>query len=63
MDKCRFPDGLTIKPDGQNELDPCFYDVVEEYRNVTVRVLRCRNCGRIELEWERQDNTEEITEE
>ena len=63
MYRCRFPDGLTIKPDGQNELDPCFYDVVEEYRNVTVRVLRCRNCGRIELEWERQDNTEEITEE
>ncbi len=63
MDKCHFPNGLTVKPDGENELDPCFYDVVEEYRNVTVRVLRCRNCGHIELEWERQDNTEEITEE
>lgn len=60
--KCRFPDGLTVKPDGENELDPCSYKVVEEYSNVTVRVLRCRKCGHTELEWERQDNTEEVTE-
>lgn len=55
--------GVIFKPDGVNELDPCFYDEIEEHRNVTVRVLRCRNCGHIELEWKRQWNTEDILEE
>lgn len=58
MDKCSFGDGVTIKPDGENELDPCFYETVETYRNVTVKVLRCTKCGHIELNWYMQDNTE-----
>ena len=60
MGKCSWPEGLTIKPDGQNELDPCIYDQVEEYENVTVRILRCRKCGHIQIEWERQENTVQI---
>lgn len=51
--KCQPPDGVSIKPDGVNELDPCLYDEVETYQNVTVHVLRCRRCGHIEIEWER----------
>ena len=58
MSKCSFGDGVTIKPDGENELDPCFYETVETYRNVTVKVLRCTKCGHIELNWYMQDNTE-----
>ncbi|MBR1620132.1 hypothetical protein IJ674_09600 [bacterium] len=50
MCKCSFPDGITIKPDGINELDPCIYEEVEVHHNVTVRVLKCRKCGHIELE-------------
>jgi hypothetical protein len=23
--RCRFPDGLAVKPDGVHELDPCVY--------------------------------------
>lgn len=57
--KCSFP-GLTIKPDGVNELDPCNYEEVECYKNVTVHVLRCKKCGHVELEWERQENTEQL---
>ena len=55
--KCHFPDGMTIKPDGINELDPCEYEVVEKYRNVTVEVLLCKKCGNIEISWHRQHNT------
>lgn len=61
MPKCTHGANVTIKPDGINELDPCVYDEIEAHRNVTVRVLKCKYCGRIEIEWERQDDTEEIT--
>jgi hypothetical protein len=45
---------MEIRPDGVHRLDPCSYDVIEEHRGVTVRVLRCRRCGRQEIEWERE---------
>ena len=57
--KCTFGDGIAVKPDGRNELDPCLYEEIETYENVTVHILR---CGHIEVEWERQDNTIDITE-
>lgn len=56
-DKCTMPGGMVIKPDGENELDPCLYEEVETYRNVTVHVLRCKRCGHTEIEWTRQPNT------
>lgn len=59
-DRCSFPDGVVIKPDGVNELDPCTYEEVECYKNVTIHVMKCMKCGHIELMWERQDNTEEV---
>ena len=61
MGKCKFPHGITIKPDGENELDPCIYEEIEKYANVTVSVMRCRKCGHIEISWQRQEDTiEEI---
>lgn len=60
MDGCQFPDGMVIKPNGMNELDPCAYEVIERYCNVTIEVLRCKRCGRTEISWFRQDDTEEI---
>lgn len=56
--KCNFG-GVCIKPDGVNELDPCIYETIEKHRNVTVEVIRCKNCGHIEVLWERQENTED----
>lgn len=56
-EKCSFG-GVTFKPDGMNELDPCVYEEIEKYRNVTVTVCRCKKCGHIEIMWERQDDTE-----
>lgn len=58
--KCSFGDGMVIKPDGINELDPCIYEDIAMYANVTVVVSRCKKCGHIEISWIRQDNTEEI---
>lgn len=60
MERCTWGDGITVKPDGLHELDPCEYEVVEAYRNVTVEVLRCRRCGHIEITWRRQSDTEEV---
>ena len=55
--KCSFPDGITVKPDGVHDLDPCEYELTERHRNVTVEVLRCRKCGHVEISWFRQDDT------
>lgn len=52
--KCTFGDEITritIKPDGANEVDPCLYEEIETYENVTVHILRCVRCGHIEVEW------------
>ncbi len=61
--KCTFGDGITVKPDGRSELDPCLYQEIGTYENVTVHIPRCVRCGHITVEWERQDNTIDITEE
>lgn len=58
--KCSFGVGVTVKPDGINELDPCTYEDVEVHTNVTVVVKRCQKCGHIELVWHRQEDTEDI---
>ena len=58
--KCCYPNGLVIKPDGQNELDPCIYKDIEMHTNVTVIVSKCINCGHIELSWIRTEETEDI---
>ena len=58
--KCCFPEGVSIKPDGEHELDPCVYEDIEIHTNVTVIVSRCKRCGHTELMWERTDDTEDI---
>lgn len=60
--KCSFGDGIVIRPNGKDDLDPCFYRDKELYVNVTVRVSECKRCGHKELEWLRQDNTIEAVE-
>ena len=61
MAECKHPDGISdIKPDGIHSLDPCIYEDIEKYANVTVIISRCKNCGKISISWLRQDNTEEL---
>lgn len=57
--RCRHQGGVTIKPDGVNELLPCPMEDKEIHRNVTVTVSQCSVCGHIEISWERQDDTED----
>lgn len=61
LGKCQW-ENVIVKPDGINELDPCVYQVVEKYKNVTVEIVKCKNCGHTEVNWYRQDDTEEILE-
>ena len=57
MDNCKSHDGVSIKPDGIHELSRHRYELEGEYRNVTVQVLRCKDCGELSIGWIRQDNT------
>ena len=41
-------------------VDPCVYKDIEAYKNVTVVVSKCINCGAIDISWKRQEDTEEI---
>ena len=56
--KCKHPNGIEIKINGV-PVDPCEYEVVEIHRNVTVEVLRCRKCGKIQIEWRYDDEVEQ----
>lgn len=60
MEKCQWPGGLTIKPDGINELDPCIYRDTEKYENVTVVISKCEKCGHVIVSWSRQPDTIQI---
>lgn len=62
-EKCKWPEGITIKPDGEHELDPCKYVEIAEYKNVTVVVMKCSVCGHIEISWKRQPNSYAVFEE
>ena len=59
MEKCKHS-GAVIKPNGVDELDPCSYEDIEQYKNVTVTVSKCKNCGHIEFSWEAQDDTVKV---
>ena len=56
MCKCKFPDGIIIKPDGIHELDPCVYEDIEIHTSCMVAVSRCKNCGHIEISWTKNDD-------
>lgn len=58
--KCIMPNGLSVKPDGVNELDPCVYETIEQYANVTVTISRCIKCGHIDISWNKQNDTVDL---
>lgn len=60
MHRCSFGEGVTIKPDGVNELDPCLYEDIAVCKNVTVTISKCKRCGKIDVSWYRQPDTERI---
>ena len=58
MSKCQFPNGMKIKPDGTNELDPCIYEDIEIHTNCTVIVSKCTKCGSLEISWIKNEDCE-----
>jgi len=58
--RCRFPEGIDIKPNGVNSLIPCKFKEKEVHTNVNVSIIQCERCGRILVEWFRTDQTEDI---
>ena len=60
--KCSWGDGLTIKPDGEHELDPCIYRDIQIIRNATVIISQCMKCGHVVVGWELQEDSEIILE-
>ncbi len=64
--KCQYPEdwrtswGIAI--------DPCRYEIVREYKDVTVLLMKCVKCGHTRVDWEdangvkrtlRNDHTDE----
>ena len=41
-------------------VDPCVYEQIEAYKNVTVIVSKCIYCGAIDISWKKQEDTESI---
>lgn len=58
--RCQFPNGVVIRPDGVNRLDPCTYKTKEIHTNVTVTVSQCKRCGHVDISWARQEDTDDI---
>ena len=52
--------GIAFYPDGRHELDPCSYVLREVHKNVDVHVLQCQKCGHYEVEWFRNEDTEDV---
>lgn len=51
--KCKSD--VKILPDGENELDPCQYALVDKRENCVVEILQCKKCGHIEIFWTDKD--------
>lgn len=58
--KCIMPNGVVIKPDGVNELDPCLYETTNIFTNCIVEISKCVRCGNISVTWRRTDTTLEV---
>lgn len=63
MKTCSFGENIIIKPDGIHELDSHIYELSEKYKNVTIEILKCKECGEISIGWYRQSDTIKIEEE
>lgn len=60
IEKCKFSEGLTIKPDGVHTMSPHAFKLVQKLKNVTIEILECSECGEISIGWYRQEDTEEV---
>lgn len=54
LQECRWPEGVTVKPDGVHEADAHEWVEEEIVENATVHVLRCKTCGVVSCGWTRK---------
>lgn len=54
LQECRWPEGVTVKPDGVHEADAHEWIEEEIVENATVHVLRCKTCGAVSCGWTRE---------
>lgn len=48
--------GIKVYTQDGIEIDPHCYEEIETHENCTVHVLKCKECGHIEIEWEKEDS-------
>ena len=54
MPKCKCENPVSMHPHGADfEVDPCVYEEIERHEGVTVIISKCKNCGHIDVSWER----------
>jgi len=53
LQECRWPEGVTVKPDGVHEADAHEWVEEEIVENAKVQVLRCKTCGVVSCGWTR----------
>ena len=54
MLKCKCENPVLMQLGGEKyEVDPCIYEEIERHEGVTVIINRCKNCGHIDISWER----------
>ena len=58
-EKCKHKEGQITELFGY-PVDPCIYKPIERYANVTVTINKCIHCGHVEIDWMRQEDTEEL---
>lgn len=58
--RCGWGRRVRVQVNG-HPVDPCVYEEIEKHENVTVTVLRCKNCGHVEIEWRNEDGFESET--
>lgn len=51
---------ISFLPDGVHELSAHKFVEETKLKNVTVQILKCKECGNVSIGWIRQDNTEEV---
>ena len=54
LQECRWPEGVTVKPDGVHEADAHEWVEEEIVENAKVHVLRCKTCGAVSYGWTRE---------
>ena len=52
--KCISGD-VRVTLDGETEIDPCQYELIDMRENCIVEVLQCTKCGHIEVMWTDKD--------